>query len=888
MYSRRIGSVILIGMAVFCSTGPVLAADLYPSLSYLASNAPAAVVMADMNGDGYEDIIEAGENNYIAVMLNKKDGTFASPKAFYQTDGIPQALAIGDVNGDGIPDIVSVSPSTNDVSVLIGVGNGLFHAETAGGSGTAAPIYAVGVQPVYVTLADLNGDGRLDIVTADYQGDTVSVLINRGNGTFKRGTTYAVGRGPDCVEVADMNGDGKPDIVVVNSGDNTLMVLRGKGDGSVVRPQTTLLGFAPALATFQSIAIADVNHDGHPDVAITDTGTAASTVQLLLGKTGGGFGHPKQFKTDLTPRYVRFADVDGDGNSDIIVSSTGVQTIQVMLGNGAGWFHDVKTYPAAGISGEIELQGFAVGDVNNDGKPDIVSVNPSSLAVKVFINRGDGSFNPPGTYNTGDDPSAVATGDLNGDGHTDVVVADAGDNQVEVRLGNGDGSFQPATTYGVGANPQRVVLKDLDGDGKLDLVTANFGDGSVSVRLGNGDGTFRAESRYPAGEAVVGMAVGDMNQDGHPDIVVANSVVNTVSILLNKGNGTFAVRKAYPASNIVDDLAVGDVNHDGFPDVVTVGGAISVLFNDKQGGLEPVPLNASNVSTHLYVGSGFRVDLADLDHDGNLDIIVVDYSGSQIDVLRGNRLGFFLHPFQSYLTCSNPLGIAIADVNNDGNQDAVVTCTGQHTVATLFGNGLGGFVGAIYPAEIEPRDVAVADFNEDGEEDLAIVNGVSKSLNIELATPNIIAKDNAPQSASGTLDVPDGKTAQTGILSAIDKDGDFLTYGVVQNAHNGTVSLSPATGDFSYLAGLTTVTKNSLTPPTPFVGKDQFEYQVTDGVKLSNIAVVSVTVDKNTTGQGGGGGGLGLVVLAVLASLLAWRQAPWLRCRHAFTLRPRL
>ena len=874
MHIRRIASVILTGMAALAA-GPALAADLYPSLSFTNPTGPAAVVMGDVNGDGFQDLITVGQSNFISVMLNNKDGTFASPKAFYQTNGIPQAIAVADVNHDGIPDIISASPSTNDVSVLLGVGNGLFHGQTASGNGTAAPSYGVGVQPVYVLVADVNGDGHPDIITADYVGGTVSVLINRGNGTFRTGVSYTVGRGPDCVEVADMNGDGNPDIVVANSTDNTLAVLRGKGDGTFAKPQFTLLGFLPQQATFQAIAVADLNHDGHPDVVVTDTGSTASTFHVLLGKAGGGFEHPKRFNTDLNPRYVRIADVDGDGNPDIIVSNLGALTVRVFFGNGAGWFHNPRSYPAPGINGEVELQGFAVGDVDNDGKPEIVTVNPASLAVRMLKNDGSGSFNPPGTHNTGHTPSAVTTGDINNDGHADVVVADSADDDVEVRLGNGDGTFQATVSYSVGANPQRVILADVNGDGNLDLITANFGDDNVSVRLGNGDGTFRAERRYDAGEAVVGLAVADMDQDGNPDIVAANSVVNTVSVLLNKGNGTFAARKAYPASNIVDDLAVGDVNHDGFPDVVTAGGAVSVLFNDKHGGLEPVPLNASNTSTHLYPGSGYRVALADLDHDGNLDIIVVDYSNSQIDVLRGNHEGFFQRPPQPYLTCSNPLGIAVADVNNDGNLDAVVTCTGSHTVVTMFGNGLGGFVGAIYPAEIDPRDVAIADFNEDGEQDLAIVNGVSDSLNISLATPNIISTDRAPEAASGTLDVPDGKTAQAGTLSAIDKDGDFILYGISGNAHHGSVTLNPATGDFSYTALGT------------FVGKDHLIYQVTDGVKLSNLALVKVTVDKNTTGQGGGGGSLGLLVLAALASLLLWRQAPRLRRAPVFRRRPR-
>ena len=876
MHIRRIGSVILIGTAALAFANPAPAADLYPSLSYIVSNAPSAVVLADANDDGFKDIIEVGQSNFIAVLLNKKDGTFSSPKAFYQTNGIPQALAVADVNHDGHMDIISISPSTNDVSVLLGIGNGLFHAETDSGSGTAAPSYGVGTVPVYVTVADVNGDGLPDIVTANYQGASVSVLLNRGDGTFRDAVNYTVGRGPDCVQVADMDGDGKLDIVVANSSDDTLAVLTGKGDGTFVKkPSFTQLGFQPSQATFQAIAVADVNHDGHMDVVATDTVGTAPTVQLLLGKAGGGFLRVTHFDTDLNPRYVLFDDVDGDGNPDLIVSNPGAETIRVMLGNGAGSFHSPQSYPAPGINGEVELQGFAVGDLDNDTHPDIVSVNPASLSVKVLINHGDGTFNPPGSHKTGDVPSAVATADLNGDGHMDVVVADAGSSDVEVRLGNGDGTLQTPVTYSMGGNPQRAVLADLDGDGKLDLVTANFGDDSVSVRLGNGDGTFRGEQRYAAGEGVVGMAITDMDQDGHLDVVVANSVANTVSVLLNDGSGRFPVRKAYPASNVVDDVAVGDVNHDGFPDAVTVGGAVSVLFNDAHGGLEPVPLNKSNVSTHLYPASGFRLALADLDHDGNLDIIVVDYSNSQVDVLRGNRLGFFLRPPASFLTCRNPLGIALADVNNDGDVDAVVTCAGGNSLVTMFGNGLGGFAGAIYPAELEPRDVAIADFNEDGEQDLAVVNGASDTLNIDLATPNIIATDHAPQAASGTLNVPDGKNAQNGTLAAIDKDGDFVLYGVVRNAHNGIVSLDPSTGDFSYQAGSTTVSKSSSAVPTPFVGKDSFQYQVTDGVKLSNIALVNVTVDKNTTGQGGGGGGgLGLLVLAALASLLQLRRSP--------------
>jgi Big-like domain-containing protein/VCBS repeat protein/FG-GAP repeat protein len=359
-----------------------------------------------------------------------------------------------------------------------------------------------------------------------------------------------------------------------------------------------------------SVAVADLNGDRKPDLVVANCSPTGSpncagegSVAVFLGNGDGTFQPAATYDSGGgNTESVAVADVNGDGKPDLLVANEGSNTVGVLLGNGDGTFQTVVTYG----SGEGLPLSIAVADVNGDHKPDLVVANDASETVGVLLGNGDGTFQTAVSYGSGGQcPSSVAVGDVNGDGKLDLVVANLCSGSVGVLLGNGDGTFPTAVSYGSGGTfPTSVAVADVNGDGKPDLVVANCDasggsscvdesvDGSVGVLLGNGDGSFQAAVAYDSGgSGAVSVAVADVNGDGKPDSLVANfcgtgcSSPGAVGVLLGKGHGIFA----HPVSLSPDannSVAVADVNGDGKPDLLvatndaTGMGAVGVLLNN--------------------------------------------------------------------------------------------------------------------------------------------------------------------------------------------------------------------------------------------------------------------------------------------------------------------
>jgi hypothetical protein len=275
------------------------------------------------------------------------------------------------------------------------------------------------------------------------------------------------------VAIADLNADGRPDLAVANYGSNTVSVLLGIGDGTFA----AFKGFETGLSPF-GVAIADLNGDGRPDLAVANYGS--NTVSILLGNGDGTFGPKTDFGTGLDPISVAIADLNADGRPDLAVANAGVNThtVSVLLGNGDGGF-------AAKIDSRTGRNPFsvAIADLNADGRPELVTTHPGDFTVSVLRGNGAGRFGAKTEYGTQLTPCSVAIADLNLDGRLDLAVACASSNQVSVLLGNGDGSFAAETSFATGSYPRWVAIADLNGDGRPDLVTANLSSPTVSVLL---------------------------------------------------------------------------------------------------------------------------------------------------------------------------------------------------------------------------------------------------------------------------------------------------------------------------------------------------------------------------------------------------------------------
>jgi hypothetical protein len=471
-------------------------------------------------------------------------------------------------------------------------------------------------------------------------------------------------------------------------------------------PSFTQAAVYPVGNDIRSVAVADFDADGRPDLAVANADSSSVSVLMKIGS--GGPGVNNTYSVGRFPLGVAAADFTGDGKPDIVTADDSAATITLLRNNGTGGFVPGGTFNVGG--GPV---GLVVGDFDNNGNPDVAVANGSGASV--LLGDGQGRFAAPIFAQGG--ANKILAADFNNDGKLDLAMVGS---SIQIRLGDGTGHFAAAscpisTTGGLAAG-------DVNGDGKLDLIVANISAAEIQVRLGDGTGCFGAPTAtnvLNAGRPGFA-ALGDLNKDGKLDIIAG------ATVLLGNGTGGFGAPIAYGMSSLGGspgaNTVIADFDGDGNLDIASGSrGSAGILFGDGAGGFR--------LATGPDGRGAFGIARADLNGDGKLDLVVG--SNANFVVMLGDGTGKFSAPatltIPALSSLANPL---IADFNGDTKLDIAgldlshTTPGGLERLQVFLGDGLGGFGSAIstgfdFP---DPSSLSGGDLNGDGKTDLVTVN----------------------------------------------------------------------------------------------------------------------------------------------------------------------
>jgi len=627
------------------------------------------LLLADVNADGDLDLLTVERQNdacSVHLRLNNGSGTFLAG-ASLPLSGVNNTVGLGDVDGDGDLDLVATDQGTRAVTLRRNNGSGTFGASTA---------MAINGSPTTFKLGDLDGDGDLDILASYTINEQAQVLLNNGGGVFTGGAVVDVDRSPSEIMLADIDDDGDLDLVAEGatfqgtrqvvvrlneerfavvaaapvgnrpnapvSSDIALTFNNGVGNATANQARVfgeqaggkkngaytvngSTLSFNPAT-DFRPGELVQVSV---PGTVLSSTGQAArpNVLQFTAAATGGtgSFTAAPAVTVGALPIGATLADINGDGNLDLLVANTGDSNLAIRLGNGSGGFSG-GTQATAANAGLIKTA-----DIDADGDLDVLTVIFGNL-VSVFRNNGSGTLTAAGSVAVGNSPLGLTLADVDGDGDLDLLTANRSAGTVSLRLNDGNGSFAGGTELPVGSFPSDVTAADLNHDGALDLLVANTADDNVSVLVNNGAGSFTARPTVAVGDAPRTVVVGDVDGDGDVDFLTPNAVGHTISVCLNDGLGAFSVVAALPAPGTGPTLlALGDADGDGDLDLLSNESTVALRRNNGYGSFAAATPVASMMAAGLAWG--------DLDNDGDLDFVATDNAASSVAV-RLNQAAF--------------------------------------------------------------------------------------------------------------------------------------------------------------------------------------------------------------------------------------------------------
>jgi hypothetical protein len=612
-------------------------------------------------------------------------------------------VAAADLNKDGKIDLVTKGLANNTLSVLTGNGYGSFNS--------TGIISNIGVDPFDARLADFNSDGNLDLLLEN--GSDPSVALGDGAGGFGNATILELPTGifglPNGSYVGDVNNDGKPDVISAIRRNNQISVLLNNGLGGFSTPIVTTVGINAA-----NIAVGDVNGDGKLDLVTTNGNLGSSddpdlslvnNISVLLGNGTGGFSAPTNINVGSRTNRVVLGDFNGDTKLDIVVSTSAPTevggtnySISALLNNGTGTFSSPTTFAVPG-NGDIK-----VADLNGDSKLDLAITSKSSSRpgeLAILTGNGFGSFSAPTILRVGRYPNSIAIGDFNLDTKPDLAVADFGDSNISVLLNQ---SIPPSTS------------NDFNGDGNSDILWQNF-DGSIATWQMNGStATPNSIGAVPVGWRIAG--TGNFNSDTKTDILLSNANGTVATWELN---GAIVSKTNTLSSTLTSGWRIagtGDFTGDGNAEI---------LLRNTDGRVATWQVNGSTVTNSSVIGTASAdwtvAGTADFDSDGKVDILLSKADGTvalwQLDgaaIVKATTIN---------VLPTNWSIAGTADFNGDGKADILLRNT-DGSVAAWEMNGA-NITGSksLGSAPVDWQISGTGDLNGDGKADVLWRNAIS-------------------------------------------------------------------------------------------------------------------------------------------------------------------
>ncbi len=573
----------------------VLLGDGAGSFDVDVSSLPASssgTVAHDFDGDGDIDAA-ASTTAGLAVLRNDGTGVFGAA-SFLPLDGLQNNIDAADFDGDGDVDVAMAGEGPDQVSVLLNDGDAGF---------MLVDQVAAGTLPYNVTAADYENDGDIDLWVPNYESANVSLLLNDGSGNFEFAFNLPTAAGSSAATTADFNGDGRVDLAVSNEIDKSVTVF-------LIDDFITDFTMDAGAGAF-NIASPDIDGDGDSDIVTTNFSDPGS-MSVFRNDGSGAFGPVTVIGgVNHAPQDVAVGDLDGDGDLDLaVVKQTG--DVQVLTNNGAGGMTLASLFPTGLLQPDV-----VAADLDGDGDLDL-ALKQSFAPLHIALNQGDATFSPSlGVYSvseSGCDDLADEAADLDADGDADLAFFECNGGPAHVLRNQGDGTFGAAEPIPTVREGRDLDLADVDADGDVDIVTPNPA-GGISINLNDGTGTFGAPADFGSTIVTLETTLGDLNGDGFPDVLAGADPVSEV--FLNDGHGSFPTSIPQALGSIFQPLLV-DVDGDERLDLVTIGGVLGVRLGDGHGRFRaPDEFPAGTLP--------FRVASGDLDGDGDLDLVVLDF-----------------------------------------------------------------------------------------------------------------------------------------------------------------------------------------------------------------------------------------------------------------------